>query len=267
MSELLTALKNKFETPKAVFKALGLDESIINKAAKDWNMETSGNSDIPSVGGGKKKAMDAEKVNEFLKEKLSKDDMAQYDAMCKGMDEEMDDDDDEGEKEKRMAEEKKAKDKKAKDAKRAKDMKAAKDAEEKEEKEEKKEEKTGEDEEKDEDKEEKVTKSAMDAAIKDAKAAVIKEQREIAKAIEDVAPYVGKLSLAFDSAEEVYRKALKIINVDVSKVKDASALPIILKAHPTPGSAPKSTPRLAADSASNTSFKSLFGDVQPSRHI
>jgi len=61
-----------------------------------------------------------------------------------------------------------------------------------------------------------VTKQAMDAAIEKATKAVrdsvLKSQREIRMALDEVRPYVGELpsSLAFDSAADVFKQALKI---------------------------------------------------------
>jgi uncharacterized protein len=91
---------------------------------------------------------------------------------------------------------------------------------------------------KDEDKKddkEMVDKPAMDAAIKTATEAAVtrvkREQKEIRDAERAVAPYVGTLAVACDSAAEVYRHALKTLGMDAKEV-DAlheSALPQVLK--------------------------------------
>lgn len=80
-----------------------------------------------------------------------------------------------------------------------------------------------------------VDKKAMDAALA--------EQREVfrqaAEAREFVEPYVGKVSLAMDSAVDIYRMALDGLKVDIKDVpKDATApvLKAILRAQPKPGS-------------------------------
>lgn len=94
-------------------------------------------------------------------------------------------------------------------------------------------------------KKEMVDKTAMDAAIdvavKSTRKAVIEEvrgtERAIRKAEHEVRPFVGELSpsLAFDSADDVYRHALTILGVDGVKDIHASALPTILKMQRKPG--------------------------------
>lgn len=155
-------------------------------------------------GGGFKK---------FLKEKMSEDD---YKAACDMMEAE---DAEESEEEKK----KKAGDR-ARDAKPAKDKKA-KDAE----PEEKVEKEEG---------EEKVTKGAMDAALKAERAStretVAKEIREtergIRVALAEVEPFVGKLKpeLALDSKVDVYRNAAIMLDIPDAKTMHAEALwPVI----------------------------------------
>lgn len=101
----------------------------------------------------------------------------------------------------------------------------------------------------------KVTKAAMDAALKavrlqatkDAQSQARKDARELRDAEEAVKPYVGAV-VAMDSAEDVLRFAIEKVapDVDLDGVP-ASALLSILKAHPVPGS---QTRRIAMDSAS-----------------
>lgn len=160
----------------------------------------------------KKAAMD-----NFLKEKLSAEDKAAFDALCGADDEDEDDKD-------------AAKDK-AKDA--APALKP-----------------------------DTVTKPAMDAAIdaatKRATAAAMAQAKAIREAERAVQPYVGELSMAFDSAADVYKHALEANDVDVTGV-DPSAFPAMLKLVTPPGSKPKGR-ELAMDAAPSDSFTKLYGD-------
>ncbi|MBI1213634.1 MAG: DUF2213 domain-containing protein [Alphaproteobacteria bacterium] len=121
--------------------------------------------------------------------------------------------------------------------------------------------KEGEEEEKE--KTEMISKEAMDAAIKQArtdtlaaaKADFAKTRREIGDAERAVRPYVGELALTFDSATDVYRHALKALNVDVNGVHE-SALPAILAAQPVPGARPKQ--KLAMDAGDGSNFAKRF---------
>ena len=105
-----------------------------------------------------------------------------------------------------------------------------------------------------------ITPAAMDAAIqKAAKAATesaIKIQQQIRSAEREVHPYVGNLTVAFDSAEEVYRAALDILKIDNADIH-ASALPTILKMQPVPGEK-KPTHRVAMDGKSVKGFNERF---------
>lgn len=93
---------------------------------------------------------------------------------------------------------------------------------------------------------------AMDAAIKNVKA----EAKAIREAERAVKPWVGDLEVAFDSAAGVYQHALKMLGVDASKVTDAAALPLLLKAQPLPSV--KKEPVVAMDAASVDSFSKMF---------
>jgi 8-oxo-dGTP pyrophosphatase MutT (NUDIX family) len=117
------------------------------------------------------------------------------------------------------------------------------------------------------DKEDTVSKkemeTAMDSAVKKATDLATKRQRDIFEALEFVTPYVGKLSLAFDSAEDVYRTAIKTINVDLgddAATLPASALRAVLGAHPKPG-ARKAEPAVAMDAKSVTTFNTRYPDA------
>jgi hypothetical protein len=86
-----------------------------------------------------------------------------------------------------------------------------------------------------------VSKPAMDAALKATAEAVTKQVREtergIRVALHEIKPWVGELAptLAFDSAEGVYRHALGMLNVDGAKTLHADALLPVLKAQTKPG--------------------------------
>ena len=100
-----------------------------------------------------------------------------------------------------------------------------------------------------------VTRPAMDEAIKVAVANAEKRAAEKANALRAaeraVEPYVGKLALdAALDADGVYRKALTMLGVEGADTVHPSALTLLLKAQPLPGSAPRREPRLAQDAAS-----------------
>jgi hypothetical protein len=107
-------------------------------------------------------------------------------------------------------------------------------------------------------KDDSVSKPAMDAAIstavKAAEAATIKRLNDISDAKEVAHAYVGKLSIAFDSAESVYRTALETLGVKVDGIHP-SAFRAVLEAQPKPGAAPI---RIAQDSAIPVDFASAF---------
>lgn len=100
-----------------------------------------------------------------------------------------------------------------------------------------------------------VKKPAMDAAIAAAvvatKADVRATERAIRKAERDVHPYVGALpaDLSFDSAEEVYRHVLTMLNVPNAKTMATDALPLILSYQPKIGQRKPGGPKMAADSS------------------
>lgn len=124
--------------------------------------------------------------------------------------------------------------------------------------------KKAEDEEKDKDKDkDMVTKPAMDAAIaaaaKAATDAAVKTQREIRDAERAVRSRVGELAMAHDSAEGVYRSALKILGVPNAETIHHSALPALLEMQPIPGARSHNPPaQIAQDAASIDSFTKRF---------
>ena len=89
-------------------------------------------------------------------------------------------------------------------------------------------------------------KVAMDAAVKKAK----DEMRAITEAEELVKPYVGKLNVAFDSAEAVLKTALEALGVDVTDLHP-SAYRSILAIQPRAGA----ESRIAQDSLAKPSDK------------
>lgn len=138
-----------------------------------------------------KKAKDKKAaLDNFLKEKLSAEDMAAYDAMCGADESEAAEENAEGE----------SKEDAAKDN----NM---------------------------------VNKAAMDSALKSQRDSILKQTREAAEAREFVQPWVGKVSLALDSAPAIYRAALKGLGMDSKKVESLhdDALKPILEAQSKPG--------------------------------
>jgi hypothetical protein len=92
---------------------------------------------------------------------------------------------------------------------------------------------------KDEEMKDMVKKPAMDAAIKAAKAEVRDTERKIRAALQDVKPFVGEISpsMAFDSAEDVYKQALTMRNVEIKDVHP-SAFRAMLSLLPKAGAKP-----------------------------
>ena len=112
---------------------------------------------------------------------------------------------------------------------------------------------------------EKKRAAGMDAAIKLAVDAAIKGERASQKAIRDaeraVRPYIGEVpAMSFDSAAAVYRHALTSLGVEGADKVHASALPIILKNLPVPGTDVRAKPAksLGMDAASVKSFNDMF---------
>jgi hypothetical protein len=108
-----------------------------------------------------------------------------------------------------------------------------------------------------------ITKEQMEAALKAATASVRNTEREIREAERRVQPWVGQLQMTFDSAEQVYRKALKMMGVNgIDKVHQDALLPI-LEMQPKPGARKPLQQRMAADSdsASIESFAQFLPDA------
>lgn len=90
-----------------------------------------------------------------------------------------------------------------------------------------------------------VSVKAMDAAIKASTDLAVKRVQEMNEALKIVTPYVGEMSLAFDSASEVYGAALEMLGVNVDGVHE-SAYKAILQAQPSKSATQQAS--LAADS-------------------
>lgn len=101
-----------------------------------------------------------------------------------------------------------------------------------------------------------VTKKAMDAAIRHAQDQAIANQRAIRDAERFVRPFVGDLSIAFDSADDVYRHVLEMHGIKTKGVHP-SAYRVILENLPRNNQS-KQNRAFAADSAAKSSFSERF---------
>jgi hypothetical protein len=208
------------------------DVTQLLDALEDVEMEegrdTDPNTGLPMVGGRMTKDEEPSfaKGREFLKGKLSAEDMKACDDLMgyKANDAEETDE----EKAKREAEEKKAKD------------------------EAEKKEKDG----------EPMTREAHDEAIRGAVAAAVKQanenQKKVRAAERAVRPYVGDLVIAADTADDVYRAALTNLGVKLDGVHP-SAFPALLDAQPKPGA----KPRIAQDSRPSNSTADDYSKAWP----
>lgn len=116
-----------------------------------------------------------------------------------------------------------------------------------------------------------MDKKAMDAAIKVSVEGAVKTARsEFAKTAQEmraaeakVRPYIGELPLTmtFDSAESIYRHALKTLGVDGADKVHASALETILGYQQKPGDhrVERREPSLGMDEAATKSLDERFG--------
>lgn len=112
-----------------------------------------------------------------------------------------------------------------------------------------------------------VTKPAMDAAIALTEKRVRENERAISAAREHVAPWVGRIALACDSADEVYRAALGSLGVKYEQDWPSSALRAMLDRHPKPGSG-RDDGLIAVDAKpSSASFAERFPGAARVRHV
>jgi hypothetical protein len=101
-------------------------------------------------------------------------------------------------------------------------------------------------------------KKAMDSAISGER----QRQQAIREAERAVRPWVGDLAIAFDSAEDVYRHALKTSgNKSAADIKELAALKALLELTPKPGAARQNNTPVAMDSAASDSFAKMFPDA------
>lgn len=108
----------------------------------------------------------------------------------------------------------------------------------------------------DDGKEKTFDKGAMDAAIAKAQKETMATMRAIQEAQKHVAPRVGEINMAFDSADQVYHKAFEMIgNKTAAKIKDVEALKGMWDLLPAPGRNPEP---LAQDSAVSDDFAKRF---------
>lgn len=193
-------------------------------------------------------SLDAEEMKKCEDEALAEKKKAE------GEDAELDDDDKKKAYERardKKARDKRAKDKRAADAKRAKDKaKDAANAHTSQNMDEEHDDKKGEDEEVDhrKDFDPIKAKDEMNAAIKAAVDAERARSKAAAEAREKVRPLVGVVSMALDSAEEIYKFALKQRNVKHDGVSDAAALGVIVDMA-VEQTKQRAQPALAMDSA------------------
>jgi len=108
-----------------------------------------------------------------------------------------------------------------------------------------------------------VTQDAMNAAIKSATDAIKKNARAVREAERTVKPWTGDLAMAFDTAEDVYRAALKMVGVEGADKLHPDALLPILKAQPVPGSRRHESAQsdIAMDEASVDDYADAFPDA------
>jgi len=105
-----------------------------------------------------------------------------------------------------------------------------------------------------------VTKTAMDAAIEDAVKKERVRQGKIREAFDAVAPYVGRLQIAADSADDVYGAALKSLGEDIKDIPPA-AFPHILKHYPRLDARRTGTRQIAQDKAEGATKS--YGEMFP----
>lgn len=99
-----------------------------------------------------------------------------------------------------------------------------------------------------------VTRKAMDTAITEAVARERKRLNDLQQAHEDVRPYIGKVGIAADSADDVYRSALSAMGVDLKDVHASAFRPLLLRL-PRP-SAPAAV--MAQDAAAAKGFTDRY---------
>lgn len=104
----------------------------------------------------------------------------------------------------------------------------------------------------------------VDKMIKTATDKVRSQMVAAAQARKDVAPFVGEVSLAMDSAPDIYKFALDNAKVDTKGV-DPSAYGAMVKMLPVPGA--RREPMLAQDSADSSDFAANFPGARAPKRI
>ena len=113
-----------------------------------------------------------------------------------------------------------------------------------------------------------IDKKAMDQAITSAVSTARKQEQGIRTAIAEVTPIFGELSptLAFDSADDVYRHVAVAMGIEDADIIHASALPTLIKLQRKPGAHPTERLELAMDSAQSDGIASRFPDLARIQH-
>lgn len=106
----------------------------------------------------------------------------------------------------------------------------------------------------------KGNKIAIDRAIQETKRATLQLAHDIQEAEAVAMPYVGKMNIAFDSAEDVYKHALKAMDIKTKGIHP-SAYKAILEAQPRPGVRLVANGDLATDE-----LPKKFGQEFPDAH-
>lgn len=108
-----------------------------------------------------------------------------------------------------------------------------------------------------------MNKTAMDAALKRVENETVARMNAIHLAEREVAPHIGTLAVAMDSAAEVYKLALDHHKIDTTGVHP-SAYRAMVGMLTKPGSEPK--PRVAMDAAHGSDFTKRFPNAtKPNR--
>lgn len=106
-----------------------------------------------------------------------------------------------------------------------------------------------------------INKQAMDSAIADAvkkaEDLTVKRMRDVQTAEREVAPFVGQLAMAMDSAENIYKMALDAAKVDTTDVHP-SAFRAMVRMLPKPGTQVPAKRPMAMDAAADKSFTEKF---------
>lgn len=225
--------------------SLAMDAALADVTRANWTSQKPNVIDAITKLATPKLATDAnlDDLHKFIDRLDNQEDGEAEDDEIDGMDE--DDDDKDDKKDEKKADDKKARDMKAKD-KKAKDAKAC--------------DEDDEDEDKEEEKKEARDRRAKDKKAKDAKAmdaaidSLRADMRAAAEAREIVRPYVGQVSLALDSAPEIYGVALKHFKIATDGVPP-EAFKAMVQMLPKPGS---QRPAIAMDAANDGGLDAMF---------